>query len=301
MGHIGVTRITIRVDAAPGFVALTKDPELHRRGISLVIGEVKNKNKNPIAEKAIEELGMELLKHTPEGGPISILSLTTATSFLNSRIRHNGLSAKEVWTQRDQVTGDQLPICDRELILNQHAQRIANHGPSSKCKAHGKTGTTPAPIHVGDLIYLSCDRDKTKQRDRYLVVNIDDPWGFVRKFTQSQFRSKTYKVRLSECYPVPPGISHDPQVYGLPSDTSDDDNEDDLQPVPPTDLPTPNIEVVDADMEQYQPTPDSPQPAPSALTAPPPDPATGSQPLPLRPPRTRHNPAWMTSDEWEFQ
>ena len=117
---------------------------------------------------------------------------------------------------------------------------------------------------------------------------------------QSQFQSKTYRVQLSECNPVPPGISHDPHAYGLPSDTSDDD-EDDLQPVSPMDQSTPIIEVADADMEQYQPTPDSPQPAPSALTAPPPDPATGSQPLPIRPPRTRHNPLCMTSGEWEFQ
>ena len=94
----------VRVDPAPGFVALANDSVLSRHGIPLVIGHAKNKNKNPIAERAIQELGSEILKQSPEGGPISKITLAQVTARLNSRIRHSGLSAFEVWTQRDRFT-----------------------------------------------------------------------------------------------------------------------------------------------------------------------------------------------------
>ena len=42
--------IDIRVDAAPAFQRFSRDPILHQHGIILVIGNVKNANKNPMAE-----------------------------------------------------------------------------------------------------------------------------------------------------------------------------------------------------------------------------------------------------------
>jgi hypothetical protein len=53
--------ITIRVDAAPAFQSLSKDQILDQQGIRLVIGRLKNMNKNAVADKAIEELGLEFL------------------------------------------------------------------------------------------------------------------------------------------------------------------------------------------------------------------------------------------------
>ena len=96
---------TVRVDPAPGFCSLASDPILLSHGITLEIGRVKNPNKNPVAERAIEELGLELLNLSPEGGPVSDVTLALATANTNSRIRRDGLSAREVWTQRDQLTG----------------------------------------------------------------------------------------------------------------------------------------------------------------------------------------------------
>ena len=57
----------IRVDPAPGFVALKNDGVLKQSRISLEIGRVKNVNKNPVAEKAISKLRVELLRHQPGG------------------------------------------------------------------------------------------------------------------------------------------------------------------------------------------------------------------------------------------
>ena len=103
---------TVCVDPAPGFCALATDPILLSHGITSEIGRVKNPNKNPVAERAIEELGLELLNLSPKGGPVSDVTLALATANTNSRIRRDGLSAREVWTQRDQLTGEQLPIVD---------------------------------------------------------------------------------------------------------------------------------------------------------------------------------------------
>ena len=88
----------VRVDPAPGFIALRDDPTLKRLGISIEIGRIKNINKNPVAEKAIAELEDEILCQAPNGGPISSLTLAIATSRLNSRLRRDGLSARELWT-----------------------------------------------------------------------------------------------------------------------------------------------------------------------------------------------------------
>ena len=47
---------TVRVDPAPGFVALRSDPVLSQNHISIELGCAKNPNKNPVAERAIQKL-----------------------------------------------------------------------------------------------------------------------------------------------------------------------------------------------------------------------------------------------------
>ena len=71
---------TVRVDPAPGFCALATDPILLSHGITLEIGRVKNSNKNPVAERAIEELGLEPLNLSRGGGPVSDVTLALATA-----------------------------------------------------------------------------------------------------------------------------------------------------------------------------------------------------------------------------
>ena len=161
--------ILIRADGAPGFTSMVNDPILQKSSISLEIGRIKNKNKNPVAERAVEELGLEILHICPEGGPISRFNLALATANMNRRIRHSGLSSFEIWTQRDQITGDQLPINDRQIILSQQFGRVQNHSSSARAKAHGKAGAPTPQLRVGDLIYLYSDADKTKTRDKYMI------------------------------------------------------------------------------------------------------------------------------------
>lgn len=51
----------ILADPAPCFVALDNHPLFHENRIVLEIGRVKNRNKNPVAERALQELELELL------------------------------------------------------------------------------------------------------------------------------------------------------------------------------------------------------------------------------------------------
>ena len=55
------TNCSVRVDGATGFVALREDSILKELGISLDYGRVKNPNKNPVVDKAIQELEKEIL------------------------------------------------------------------------------------------------------------------------------------------------------------------------------------------------------------------------------------------------
>ena len=257
--------VTVRVDPAPGFCALATDPILLSHGITLEIGRVKNPNKNPVAERAIEELGLELLNLSPEGGPVSDVTLALATANTNSRIRRDGLSAQEIWTQRDQLTGEQLPIVDRQLILSQNYSRQQNHAPSAKSKARGRTNLPTVAVSVGDLVFLKGDRDKLKAREKYLVVGVrEDLSCTLRKFSTSQFRSKPYVVPMSECYPVPPTVlAQSPQgpIRGLHKPSSFD-SDDDADPVilPPRHftVPAPSLVVTQPPVNE-QPT--VPQPA----------------------------------------
>ena len=134
---------------------------------------------------------------------MSDITLALATANTNSRIRRDGLSAREVWTQRDQLTSQQLPIVDRQLILNQNYSCRQSHTPSAKSKARGRTNLPSAVVSVGDLVFLKGDRDKLKAHEKCLVVGIrEDLSCEFRKLTSSQFRSKVYLVPMSECYPV---------------------------------------------------------------------------------------------------
>ncbi|KAH3874557.1 hypothetical protein DPMN_037803 [Dreissena polymorpha] len=217
----------VRCDPAPGFIALQQDDVLRRYRVVLDVGRVKNPNKNPVAEKAILELESEIVRQEPGGHPLTPLQLATATARLNSRIRHAGLSSREIWTQRSQFTNEQIPLSDRELILKQHDNRLANHQFSAKSKCKSDTSNAVPNISVGDLVYLYSDRKKHQCRDRYLVVSVDsaNQWCFIKKFIGNQLRALSYKVKISECYHVPCQSSVESRVP-LCHNSVDSDSED---------------------------------------------------------------------------
>ena len=226
-------RAIVRLDPAPGFVSLSHDDALSHYGISIEIGRVKNVNKNPVAEKAIAELEHEIRRQDPSGGPLSSAALAVCIARLNTRIRSQGLSSRELWTQRSQFTGDQLPICDQEYIFHQNLSRRTNHPYSEKAKRHGAPALDCLNISVGDLVYLRTDRDKTKARSRYLVVSVDGEWCLIKKFTGNQLRACSYKVKLSDCFLVP--HTKEPDTQRSPDRVPIDDDD-----------PTDSSHIVDA-------------------------------------------------------
>lgn len=231
----------IRTDPAPGFKALTNDDLLRHHRLTLEIGRIKNTNKNPVAEKAVQELESELLRQDPLNGPVSPLTLSAATATLNARIRSRGLSAREMLTQRDQFSNSQLPINDRELITKQNENRKDNHPHSERSKAPSGKIIHPPTLAVGDLVYLYADRNKSCARDRYMVVSIDGNWYNIKKFCGSQLRNTSYRVKRNECYKVPSSI----ETYSSPhhTDTTSDDEDPPTLPAslpPPQPLPIPD-------------------------------------------------------------
>ena len=213
----------IRVDPHPSHQSLFNGcGELLRYNIRLDMGRVKNVNKNPVIDKAIKELIREIQIKSPQGGPLSSTTLELAVAALNSRIRGSGLSAHELWTQRDQVSHVQLPICDKDIIDRQNKTRQDNHKYSEQAKAQGKSCLPEPRIRIGDLVYIYSDGNKLAPRPRYVVTDIRGHFCTARKMDRTLFASKTYDLRLDEVYKVP----------GFTYDWCDDsDSDDDMLPV----------------------------------------------------------------------
>ena len=158
----------------------------------------------------------------PAGGPSSHVQLSQAVASLNSRLRASGMSSHELWTQRDQVSGEQLPLNDRELILEKYKQRTSNHKASERSKSAGKPPLPTPKVQIGTLVYIYSDKEKSKARNRYMVCG-EGKDGLVqlRKFSCNLFSKEVYEVKPNDIYAVPEFHSDIPPV--IVEDSSDDD------------------------------------------------------------------------------
>ncbi len=205
------TGCSVRVDNAGSFQSLINDKELVLKGIHLELGRPKNRNKNPIAEKAIQELERELKTEYPNGGPIGAAGLSLVTATLNARVRNRGLCAKEIVFQRDCLTGEHLNLDDNVLAADQRAKRLLNHNASAKSQAVKKQYASRSNVDNGDLIFIKSEGDKHTARDNYIVASTEKDFLYARKLVGNQLRSKLYKLKYSEVYPVPNRVSY-PQI-----------------------------------------------------------------------------------------
>ena len=218
--------ITIKVDPASAWRCLKDDPELLRNGIVLEIGHAKMRNKNPVVDHAIKELHPEINKVQGDARNITERILAKAVQNLNCRLRGWGLSSREIWTQRNQYNGEQLPVEDLRLMKYKETEKEKSHLPSAKFKARGKSVYNAGIIKKGDLIYINSDRDKLRSRDRYIVIEVEDSTCKVQKFTGSQLRARTYTVNLADITKVQPWTFKN---VNTPSDSdSDEDSSSEL-------------------------------------------------------------------------
>lgn len=196
------TVVTVRADNAPGLASLKGDIWLQKLNIHLDYGRIHNKNKNPVIEKAIQELGGEMLRYSSHGGPFTASELAYITNILNSRLRHHGLSAWEVMYQRNQFNGEQIDISFLQIAECQSDMRATNQQHSAKFKSRGNPPAQAADVQCGSLVYIKGDGDKTKSRERYLVTQIKGDSCTLQKISKSQLRSKPYQLKVTEIYPV---------------------------------------------------------------------------------------------------
>ena len=195
---------SLRVDCAPALKSLKDDKSLISHSIILEFGRVKNYNKNPVAEKANQELELEILKIDSAGKAISAATLTKAVHILNTRIRSSGLSSKEMLFQRDQVSGQQLIFKDSFLGSSQLKSRQKNHLASALSKGKGGPKALIPDVKVGSIVFIKQEGSKFCPRESYLVVNIlNSEIAVLQKMDTNKgaFRSQTYEVPLVNLYP----------------------------------------------------------------------------------------------------
>ena len=83
---------TIRVDGATSFQqlereSLTNESILKKLGITIVVGRLLNKNKNPVAENTVQEMHKEILRYKNSTGPITPTDLAIILKNVNAKIR----------------------------------------------------------------------------------------------------------------------------------------------------------------------------------------------------------------------
>ena len=104
-----------------------------------------------------------------------------------------------MWFRREQHTNSCINAPnDVDLINSQHENRLKSH--SYDKNKHGRKPPPTPTLNTGDIVYLRTEGNKSQARNRYLVVSIESPFCYVRKFTDTQFRKKTYKVKFSDCF-----------------------------------------------------------------------------------------------------
>ena len=118
------------------------------------IGEPKNSNKKPVAERAAQELRIELERRVPEGQPINTGLGSCHHRWPNPTLCPiRSLDA----VPADQFTDQQLPFSDDALISKQHELRETNHLPSASSKAP-RAPFAPVPdLAPGTLVYVHSD------------------------------------------------------------------------------------------------------------------------------------------------
>ena len=192
-----ISSSSVRVDCAPSLKCLSKDKDLIKAGIILELGLAKNPNKNPVAEKANQELELELLKTVPNGVVVSAAALTKAVSVLNTRIRKSGLSAKEMLFGRDQISGERLSFSDKQLAELQTNARASNHLPSARSKAGPRGVLALKPdVTVGSLVYIKHEGSKFTCREMYIVVALKGSSATLQKMNRGKMMSVQYEVPL---------------------------------------------------------------------------------------------------------
>ena len=205
---------TIRVDQAPGFRKLmNKQSNLLELGIRLELGEVKNKNSLAIVDRKMAELRKEMRKLAASNNVLNVRILAQATAAVNEKIRHSGLSSKEILFSRDQLTKENIPIEDKNIASKTMVKREKDNLYTGRSKATVKRESKPANAKKGQLVFLKENCSKTHRRDMYMVVDLDADPRFLHickllnimsdKTPTMHPHNITYKIKQTDVFLAP--------------------------------------------------------------------------------------------------
>ena len=184
--------IFISVDNSPGFKTLlaNKDEDLQKLKITMVHTDEINKNSNSIIDKGCQELEREIKQLEPEGAKISTPTLKQAILNLNSKLRRRGnISAYEINSARDQNTGDNLQLDDKELrhdqVINRKEKQEINNNEN---------------INIGDTVRIKNKSDKHKANEIFIVTSKQEDDVGVQKLlhlfrSNHKLMSKVYNTK----------------------------------------------------------------------------------------------------------
>ena len=203
-----------RTDNATAFQSLADRGALRTIGITLELGNQENKNSNPVAERAIKDMHYYIVAVQPAGGKLTDAVLAHATSLMNSKIRWSNMSAYELWTGRDMITGEALQFDQKDIIEHQHQRRL---------KSHPNVPRISTTFKPGDIVFCNDERSKTRARDK-LIVREYMGKGIYRldRLTRTGRTTRAYLSARGLYKPttLPPPVL---EAGGTPTDSSDTD------------------------------------------------------------------------------
>ena len=196
---------TIQVDPGPSLVALSKDDRsiLSSYNISLDIGRIHNKQKNPVAENAIKEFRKEWLRLKPDGSQLSDIDRARITDTINKRIRLNGLAPVEFMLKRNLTDHSSIAVDDTKEGQKQFDRRTKANSQQFVRDSIATSIPQHTRFKPGDLVYLKQDLSKSRAREQYLVTksfSVQSVQWLTIKKCQSGFRNKQYLVKSSEVF-----------------------------------------------------------------------------------------------------
>ena len=126
------------------------------------------------------------------------------------------MSAVELWTGRDMVTGESLTFDQKDIISDQRERRLRTHPKD----------VPPEPnFSPGDVVFSMSEGSKTKPRDK-LIVRDDLGQGMLRLDRYHESTGKVTRAFLPSRGLYKPKTTHPTQTGSTPQ------NNDTTQPTP---------------------------------------------------------------------
>ena len=199
--------IIVRSDSHQSLKGLVEDQLLKSLGIQIQKGHSKNKNSNAVVDNAIKEVRRQILTISPSGGPISPTTLARATEAVNMKIRHTGLSAKEIWTRRSQTTGEELSSKDKDISDLQFENRRRSCEATEKKRNEGvSVKKEEDDYEKGEVVFITNELSKSKVRDKHVILSVDKKAKKVitQKMLEKNPRKNLNVVKFENIYRARP-------------------------------------------------------------------------------------------------